>query len=124
MKPIVFIDMEISKEGNIDDCGAIYDDGSKFHHTNSHKFCKFIKSATFVCGHNIFAHDLRYISDFINRHSFEYIDTLLLSPLLYPKKKLHALLKDDKLITESLNNPLNDSIFPSPIISNFFSSLS
>ncbi len=38
------------------------------------------------------------------------IDTLYLSPLLFPRKPYHALLKDDKLQTEELNNPLNDSI--------------
>ena len=37
------------------------------------------------------------------------IDTLLLSPLLFPKNPYHKLLKDDKLQTEELNNPLNDS---------------
>ena len=38
------------------------------------------------------------------------IDTLYLSPLLFPAKPYHALLKDDKLQTNDLNNPLNDSI--------------
>lgn len=38
------------------------------------------------------------------------IDTLYLSPLLFPRKPYHALLKDDKLQTNELNNPLNDSI--------------
>ena len=38
------------------------------------------------------------------------IDTLYLSPLLFPTKPYHKLLKDDKLQTDELNNPLNDSI--------------
>ena len=38
------------------------------------------------------------------------IDTLRLSPLLFPKRPYHKLLKDDKLQTDELNNPLNDSI--------------
>ena len=38
------------------------------------------------------------------------IDTLFLSPLLFPTKPYHALLKDDKLQTEESNNPVNDSI--------------
>ena len=38
------------------------------------------------------------------------IDTLYLSPLLFPHRPYHALLKDDKLQTDELNNPLNDSI--------------
>lgn len=38
------------------------------------------------------------------------IDTLLLSPLLFPKNPYHRLLKDDKLQVDELSNPLNDSI--------------
>jgi ATP-dependent DNA helicase RecQ len=37
------------------------------------------------------------------------IDTLFFSPLLFPAKPYHSLLKDDKLQTEEINNPLNDS---------------
>ena len=37
------------------------------------------------------------------------IDTLYLSPLLFPKRPYHALLKDDKLQVDELNNPLNDA---------------
>ncbi|MDQ3395957.1 MAG: RecQ family ATP-dependent DNA helicase, partial [Bacteroidota bacterium] len=38
------------------------------------------------------------------------IDTLYLSPLLFPKKPYHALVKDDKLDPDGYNNPLNDAI--------------
>ncbi len=38
------------------------------------------------------------------------IDTLFFSPLLFPAKPYHSLLKDDKLQTEEMNNPLNDAI--------------
>lgn len=39
-----------------------------------------------------------------------YLDTLYFSPLLFPTRPYHALLKDDKLQSEELNNPLNDSM--------------
>lgn len=32
-----------------------------------------------------------------------------MSPLLFPKRPYHFLLKDDKLQTDQLNNPLNDA---------------
>ena len=38
-----------------------------------------------------------------------FIDTLPLSPLLFPKKPYHRLLKDDKLQVDELNNPVNDA---------------
>src|SRR5690606_15331182 len=67
----------------------------------------------FICGHNIFNHDLKYIGKELTEagiNSSNIIDTLFLSPLLFPTKPYHALLKDDKLQWEDLNNPLNDSI--------------
>lgn len=58
------------------------------------------------------AHDLPVL-----RHAFpsdtlapsRVIDTLLLSPLLFPNKPYHRLLKDDKLDSNQLNNPVLDS---------------
>ena len=38
------------------------------------------------------------------------IDTLFLSPLLFPKRPYHHLVKDDKLQVDELNNPVNDSM--------------
>jgi ATP-dependent DNA helicase RecQ len=45
-----------------------------------------------------------------HRFSKWIIDTLFLSPLLFPTRPYHALLKDDKLQSEEINNPLNDSV--------------
>ncbi len=42
--------------------------------------------------------------------SAQYVDTLCLSPLLFPAKPYHRLLKDDKLQTDSLSNPLDDAV--------------
>ena len=39
---------------------------------------------------------------------FTLVDTLYLSPLLFPERPYHRLLKDDKLISEQMNNPVND----------------
>jgi len=74
---------------------------------------EFIKDSKYVCGHNIFNHDIKYIQSTIAEGgiSNEYIvDTLFLSPLLFPARPYHSLLKDDKLQTDEINNPLNDSI--------------
>ncbi|HEY8499530.1 MAG TPA: RecQ family ATP-dependent DNA helicase, partial [Clostridia bacterium] len=76
-------------------------------------FTEFIKDSKYVCGHNIFNHDIKYIQSTIAEAgiSDEFIvDTLFLSPLLFPAKPYHSLLKDDKLQTDEINNPLNDSI--------------
>jgi ATP-dependent DNA helicase RecQ len=114
MESITFFDTEIEpNSGRILDIGGIKSDGSSFHSCFVSEFIKFLRGSKYVCGHNIFNHDLKYIQDSIDAAGLtgiKFIDTLLLSPLLFPTKPYHALLKDDKLQTEEINNPLNDSI--------------
>ncbi len=59
-------------------------------------------------GHNIINHDSKYIKKALPWR-YIFIDTLFLSPLVFPQKPYHKLLKDDKIIVDQLNNPLNDS---------------
>ena len=110
-KAIVFIDSEVGiVDKKIHDLGAIRDSNVCFHSASINDFCDFISDADFLCGHNIIHHDLKYIESAIGKNvNSNVIDTLYLSPLLFPKRPYHALLKDDKLQTEELNNPLNDS---------------
>lgn len=112
MSSIVFIDSEISMEGGqVLDLGAVKPDRSQFHSPSAQAFSAFVSDADFICGHNILAHDLKYIGKLMNRQKPPVpIDTLYLSPLLFPQRPYHALLKDDKLQTDELNNPLNDSV--------------
>lgn len=114
MNPIAFIDTEIEpKNRKILDIGGIKNSGDSFHSTSVPDFITFLKGTQFICGHNIFNHDLKYIQKAVNDAGINLsnaIDTLFLSPLLFPTRPYHALLKDDKLQTEDLNNPLNDSI--------------
>ncbi|MBX2967498.1 MAG: RecQ family ATP-dependent DNA helicase [Cyclobacteriaceae bacterium] len=114
MNSIAFIDTEIEpKSGKILDIGSVKDNGSSFHKTSIAEFIQFINGTQFVCGHNIFNHDIKYIGKALNDagiNSTNIIDTLFLSPLLFPTKPYHKLLKDDKLQSEDTNNPLNDSI--------------
>jgi len=110
-KTIAFIDSEISiDDKKILDLGAVRNDGSVFHSGSVKDFCAFISEVEFLCGHNIIHHDMVFIKPHINGNiSDKYIDTLYLSPLLFPKRPYHALLKDDKLQSDELNNPLNDA---------------
>lgn len=114
MKSIAFIDSEIdSKKGEILDLGAVTEDGSSFHASSVRDFTEFVMGKDYLCGHNILKHDLKYLQAHLLNAGIDTgkaIDTLLLSPLLFPKKPYHALLKDDKLNTDELNNPLNDAI--------------
>lgn len=114
MDPIAFVDTEIDpKSHKVLDIGSIKEDGSSFHKTSMTEFIQFLGGTRFICGHNIFNHDVKYLGEALKNlglDSSDIIDTLYLSPLLYPTKPYHHLVKDDKLQSEDLNNPLNDSI--------------
>ncbi len=109
---IAFIDTEIDpKKGKVLDIGSIREDGGRFHADCTAAFIDFLRGSTYVCGHNIIAHDLMYIGDAVAGAGItEVIDTLYLSPLMFPARPYHRLLKDDKLQSDDINNPLNDSI--------------
>lgn len=114
LEAIVFFDSEIDPNTyKILDIGGISGDGKTFHYSTPNRFIDFLKEYLYICGHNIFAHDLKYLGKTIAQAGIlesNCIDTLYLSPLLFPTKPYHALLKDDKLLTEETNNPLNDAI--------------
>ncbi len=111
---IAFVDTEIDPQsGRILDIGSIKDNQEIFHSGSADRFAEFLKSSRFLCGHNIINHDLHYISHTVEKTEIDradIIDTLFLSPLLFPARPYHALLKDDKLQTQDINNPLNDAI--------------
>jgi len=114
MNSIAFVDTEIEpRSRKILDIGSIKANGSFFHSNSVAGFIDFLKDAKFICGHNILNHDLKYIQKAVKDagiNESNIIDTLFLSPLLFPTKPYHALLKDDKLQSDDTNNPLNDSI--------------
>ncbi|WP_207534889.1 RecQ family ATP-dependent DNA helicase [Desertivirga arenae] len=114
MNSIAFIDTEIDpKTFKILDIGGLKADGSTFHKASVPDFIQFLNGTMYVCGHNIINHDIKYIGRALNEAKisiYSAIDTLFLSPLLFPSRPYHALLKDDKLQTEDANNPLNDAI--------------
>lgn len=95
------------------DIGCIKYDDSFFHNASLSHLVDFLVDVEFVCGHNILNHDAKYIKNQLDEagiSSDNIIDTLYLSPLLFPTHPYHALLKDDKLQTDETNNPLNDAI--------------
>ena len=110
-KKIVFFDTEIGVDDKkIHDIGAVRSDKGTLHTASVSDFCAFVADADFLCGHNVVHHDMQYLSPVVDgRVPNKIIDTLYLSPLLFPKRPYHRLLKDDKLQVEELNNPVNDS---------------
>lgn len=115
MDTIIFVDTEVNPENQIVlDYGAFVDDNRYVHTNVTWKFCDFLVQNSigenrYLCGHNIVHHDARYIGQEMREAGISgLIDTLYLSPLCFPERPCHALLKDDKLQVDELNNPLND----------------
>ena len=108
MMKTAFIDLEVDGRGKILDIGGVKS-GQGFHSAKIPEFADFVSDCGCLCGHNIIGHDIKYLKPFL-RKEYILIDTLYLSPLLFPQKPYHKLLKDDKILTEELNNPLNDSL--------------
>jgi len=108
MRNFSFIDSEIGGKKTIRDLGAVRNDGAELHTDDVSKFKNFIRKSDYIVGHNILRHDIQYIKDYLPRKC-EIIDTLFVSPLLFPEKPYHKLVKDDKLSYDDPNNPDNDS---------------
>ena len=113
MGSIAFFDVEVSEgRKKVFDIGCVKDNGDIFHSSSAADFTEYIKGTVYACGHNIFKHDLNYIGSALSTAGIDdshCIDTLYLSPLLFPAKPYHYLVKDDKLRSEDINNPVNDS---------------
>lgn len=102
------VDVEIGlKDHKIHDIGALRDDGATYHKTSKEELFEFLNEADYICGHNIIHHDAKYLfTDKTCR--WRLVDTLYISPLLFPEHPYHKLVKDDKLISDQMNNPVND----------------
>ena len=105
---IAFIDTEVSLQTKrVADYGAVRDDGAVLHSHSKADFDAFVSRCDTVCGHNIISFDLKYTA---LRGNPVIVDTLFLSPLLFPKRPYHKLVKDDKLQVDERNNPVNDAM--------------
>lgn len=103
-----FVDVEVGlRDHKIHDIGSIRHDGASFHCASKNELLKFLEGVDYVCGHNIIHHDAKYLfADNPSGHVL--VDTLYVSPLLFPERPYHKLVKDDKLVIEQMNNPVND----------------
>lgn len=102
------VDVEVGlTDHRIHDIGAVRWDGAVYHSANKQELMTFLKDADFICGHNIISHDAKYLfGEETQRYLF--VDTLYISPLLFPERPYHHLVKDDKLLSDQMNNPVND----------------
>ena len=108
---ILYIDIETSLKGKINDVGAIFN-GEELHEKQLYKLETWIKQAAYICGHNIIAHDIPILKTVLGDDVFnnkKIIDTLLWSPILFSDNPYHKLVKGYKIVNDrDVNNPLSD----------------
>lgn len=117
---IASLDLESTKNGDIFAIAAIFQNKtfhksnitSKTIHSILRELNDFLSAAPYLLGHNLLAHDLalcRLVDASLEFLQKPAIDTLLLSPLAFPENPYHHLVKDYKLVRDSINDPLADA---------------
>ena len=72
----------------------------------------FASAAKYVLGHNLLGHDfpvLESLAPDLHLLHKPVVDTLYLSPLAFPENPYHRLVKDYKLVRDSINDPVADA---------------
>lgn len=114
----LFLDLEVSPKGTILKIGAVLDNQIMAHSGQFdvpealNRLAALARQAHRLIGHNLVRHDLRVLKETRAGHPvlrLPVIDTLALSPLAFPENPYHRLVKDYKLVRESVNDPVADA---------------
>jgi len=127
LQQCLLFDIEVNEQNRIYSIGAVYR-GEKFQINSGREvsrrqlqsFDDFSADASFILGHNILAHDiprLRNVAPSLAMLARPAIDTLYLSPLAYPENPYHRLVKDYKLVRDSVNEPCEDALLAGKVFS-------
>ena len=111
------LDLEVTTGGRIRDVGALYG-GAEFRVLDARSSEKalrgldtFAEGADCVVGHNIVAHDRRFVEAHLSGAAIldlPVVDTLYLAPLARPRRPYHHLVKDYKLVRAEQSDPVED----------------
>ncbi len=114
----LILDTEVNEKGEIFAIGAVF--GDRVFTCNGRFDAQaalgaldaFGQEALYVLGHNLLQHDLpilRALNPNLKFLAKPVVDTLFLSPLAFPENPYHRLVKDYKLVRDSLNDPVADA---------------
>ena len=118
---VIFIDIETDIKGKeIYSVGVVCDQKS-YQDSSIEAIKNFIALCSehnFLCGHNIFAHDLKVLTEHgaLYLEKFEIIDTLPVSLLLFNEKTHHALPKVYKDDDDFENDPVKDCLITQTLL--------
>ncbi len=114
----IAVDLEINEAGQVYAIGAAGNE-ERFARTGGFDIARalaeldaFCAPAERILGHNLLRHDLpilRGLAPDLGLYAKPVVDTLYLSPLAFPENPYHRLVKDYKLVRDSLNDPVADA---------------
>jgi len=114
----LLLDLEVSHQGKILKLGAVLGSSTLAHSGSGSRegflgeLNRLAGRAACLLGHNVIRHDLpvlRQRAPELAIHQLPVIDTLVLSPICFPENPYHRLVKDYKLMRESVNDPVADA---------------
>ena len=117
----VAIDLEVHRNGRLSEIGAVRHDGRTFQRKPANarqtsialkELDRFCSGATYLLGHNLIEHDLTILGQIapdLPLLRTRVIDTLHLSPLAFPRNPYHRLVKNYKLVKDTVNDPVADA---------------
>lgn len=133
LRRALLLDLEVSPRGKILKIGAVCGarqlarSGSVMAQTLLSELAPLLSEAEFLLGHNLMGHDLPVLKEHepdLPLFGLPVIDTLVLSPICFPENPYHRLVKDYKLVRESLNDPVADARQAAALFKDEFQSLS
>lgn len=111
---LLLLDLEVDANERIRKIGAVLGNETYRSEGNAEALATLSQMAAradCVLGHNLARHDLAILAKhhtLKNLFDLPVIDTLYLSPLCFPENPYHHLVKDYKLASESVNDPVAD----------------
>ena len=112
----LFLDLEVTRAGRIYDVGAVLGERTlRLRNPTPHDWTKlddFADCADLVVGHNILEHDLPHLVravPWLRLLHKPALDTLVLSPIAFPNRPYHHLVKEHRLVKDAANDPVADA---------------
>jgi len=118
LQTALLLDLEISLQGKVLKLGAVLGPLTLFRSggaplaTVLNELNQLGQGAACLLGHNLARHDLPVLRERAAAMpvlKLPVVDTLVLSPICFPENPYHRLVKDYKLVSESLNDPVADA---------------
>ncbi|MCP4338213.1 MAG: hypothetical protein GY799_04850 [Desulfobulbaceae bacterium] len=120
LEQCLLFDIEVNENNAVYSIGAAFQGESFLIKTGKtistqqlQEFDEFAGSASFILGHNILSHDiprLHQLAPFLQLLKKQAVDTLYLSPLAFPENPYHRLVKNYRIVRDSVSEPVQDAL--------------